>query len=116
MKHRWLKNKVMPMLTLGLVVAHWGAQAQVQDDVVQDWRKANETVGQFPRGHADVLRWEKSQPTTLAATPDAVPEFALPSTSDAIRAAWKVHRELASPLARLGRVENQRELITPAAR
>ena len=59
MKHRWLKNKAMPMLTLGLVVAHWGAQAQVQDDVVQDWRKANETVGQFPRGHADVLRWEK---------------------------------------------------------
>lgn len=108
MKHRWLKNKVMPMLTLGLVVAHWGAQAQVQDDVVQDWRKANETVGQFPRGHADVLRWEKSQPTTQAATPDAVPEFALPSTSDAIRAAWKVHRELASPLARLGRENVER--------
>jgi hypothetical protein len=26
-----------------------------------DWKKANADVGQFKRGHADVLKWEQSQ-------------------------------------------------------
>lgn len=108
MKHRWLKKTLMPMLTLGLAVAPWGVQAQVQDGGVQDWRQANEIVGQYPRGHADVLRWEKAQMATQAATQSASPEFALPSAPDAIRAAWKVHRELASPLARLGQQNVER--------
>ena len=28
---------------------------------IGDWIAANTAVAQFPRGHADVLRWEKSQ-------------------------------------------------------
>lgn len=31
-----------------------------------DWKAANATVGQFPRGHADLLRWEQSQPQDTA--------------------------------------------------
>ena len=27
-----------------------------------DWRAANETVALFPRGHADVVRWEEARP------------------------------------------------------
>jgi hypothetical protein len=27
-----------------------------------DWKKANEEVGQFKRGHVDILKWEESQP------------------------------------------------------
>lgn len=27
-----------------------------------DWKKANAEVGQFKRGHVDVLKWEESQP------------------------------------------------------
>lgn len=27
-----------------------------------DWQQANETVGQFPRGHIDLLKWEERQP------------------------------------------------------
>ena len=27
-----------------------------------DWKKANTEVGQFKRGHADILKWEESQP------------------------------------------------------
>ena len=27
-----------------------------------DWKAANAAVGQFPRGHADLLKWEQSQP------------------------------------------------------
>jgi hypothetical protein len=23
-----------------------------------DWRQANQAVGEFPRGHIDILRWE----------------------------------------------------------
>ena len=38
---------------------------------VDDWRQSNETVGRFPRGHADLLRWETSQADAAAkpATP-----------------------------------------------
>lgn len=27
-----------------------------------DWKRANAEVAQFPRGHADLLRWEQAQP------------------------------------------------------
>ena len=38
----------------------------------QDWRAANAAVGEFPRGHADVLRWEAAQQAVApAAQPDA---------------------------------------------
>jgi hypothetical protein len=32
-----------------------------------DWKKANADVGQFKRGHADLLKWEQSQGTQPAA-------------------------------------------------
>jgi hypothetical protein len=32
-----------------------------------DWKKANAAVGQFPRGHADVLKWEQAQDAKPAA-------------------------------------------------
>lgn len=38
-----------------------------------DWKAANAAVAQFPRGHADVLKWEKAQsatPSQAAPTPD----------------------------------------------
>lgn len=84
---------VAPMLS-------W-AQSTPQD-AAQAWRQANDVVGQFPRGHADVLRWEKTQTPATATTQSMAPDFALASSADAVRAAWKVHRKLASPLARLG--------------
>ena len=28
-----------------------------------DWKAANAAVAKFPRGHADVLKWEKASPT-----------------------------------------------------
>jgi hypothetical protein len=31
------------------------------EPAVDDWKKANAAVGQFPRGHADLLRWEQAQ-------------------------------------------------------
>ncbi len=39
---------------------HSGHPAAAEDPLLDRWRKANEAVGQFPRGHADLLRWEQS--------------------------------------------------------
>lgn len=36
-----------------------------------DWRKANADVGQFKRGHADLLKWEQEQ--ARAANPQSSP-------------------------------------------
>lgn len=38
-----------------------------------DWKKANAEVGQFPRGHIDLLKWEERQP---AAAPARAPASA----------------------------------------
>ncbi|MEO6626623.1 MAG: hypothetical protein ABIN37_17620 [Burkholderiaceae bacterium] len=39
-----------------------------------DWKKANADVGQFKRGHVDVLKWEEEQQKARGApTPPATP-------------------------------------------
>ena len=41
-----------------------------------DWRKANADVGQFKRGHVDILKWEAQQampPSSAEAAPQAIP-------------------------------------------
>ena len=49
-------------------------------DLAEDpvpWKQANQDVARFPRGHADVLRWEERQERearTAPATPAARPE------------------------------------------
>jgi hypothetical protein len=37
-----------------------------------DWRKANQEVGQFLRGHVDVLKWEEQQTMLPKAAPASV--------------------------------------------
>lgn len=69
-----------------------------------DWRSANDNVGRFERGHIDVLKWESANPATQAAAAAAAParDFNLPTADDAVRQAWRMHRDLALPLARIG--------------
>lgn len=39
-------------------------------DGTDDWKAANAAVGQFPRGHADIVRWEAAQrPASAPAMP-----------------------------------------------
>lgn len=45
-----------------------GVEAQVLD-----WKQSNATVGQFPRGHADVLKWEQSSTGKPAPAPTQEP-------------------------------------------
>ena len=51
-----------PLATSGAIVTQPG-----------DWKAANAAVAQFPRGHADVLNWEKAQ--------SAAPSQATPAPS-----------------------------------
>jgi len=49
-----------------------GASALVQE--LQDWKAANAAVGQYPRGHRDIVKWEKAQlpaPAAAMPTPEA---------------------------------------------
>ena len=41
------------------------------------WKEANAEVGQFPRGHVDLLKWEERQPGAAAPAP-ARPASAAP--------------------------------------
>ncbi len=104
MKHRWMRATLQPLLAIGLVSASWGVLSQGTQNDPEDWRQANEAVGQFPRGHADVLRWEQSQ--TLSAAPGVTHDaaaFELSSADAAVRAAWSARQELTNSLAQLGR-------------
>lgn len=50
----------------------------VEQDSV-DWRKANADVGQFRRGHADLLRWEQANSRSPTAAPGATPPATPPA-------------------------------------
>jgi hypothetical protein len=38
-----------------------------------DWKRANAEVGQFRRGHVDILKWEEANPSVKPAIQPAVP-------------------------------------------
>jgi len=46
-----------------------------------DWRKANADVAQFPRGHADYVRWEEQQPGANPAASAAPASSAAPAAA-----------------------------------
>lgn len=67
-----------------------------------DWRRANDAVGAFKRGHADVLKWEQANTGASTTTPGSPSGMAILTAEAAVRMAWTVHRELARPLSKLG--------------
>jgi len=92
---------------LALPAALWAQTPATAPSAASDWRRANEAVAQFPRGHADVLKWEQAQqPAALAtlSTPSTPPAtaVALPTPAHAARRAWLLHRDLAAVQARAG--------------
>lgn len=94
-----LRVAVAGLLAGPLVLAAQPADPPIQPS---DWRKANEAVGAFPRGHADVLRWEQARPPAPTVADATGSALALPSAEAAVRQAWRLHPELARPLARIG--------------
>lgn len=55
-----------------------GVAAGVEEEVLP-WKQVNDTVAQFPRGHADLLKWE--------ASPSPAPAVPAPATQPAPPAA-----------------------------
>lgn len=88
-------------LAAGLLILPAWALAQATS-TESAWRDANAAVGQFPRGHADLLKWEQQQALAAAPVAAAQPDLALASAEQAVRQAWRAHPELARALARLG--------------
>lgn len=58
----------------------------------RDWRSANDTVGAFPRGHIDILKWEAENSPAPAA--DATTDTVGLTPTEAVRQALAGHPEL----------------------
>ena len=75
------------------------AQARVPQDTPIDWRDANDAVGQFKRGHADVLKWESANQRDAGKPGESPASLVLMTTDAAVRLAWQAHLDLAQTLA-----------------
>jgi hypothetical protein len=79
----------------------WAQQAGVAPPLV-DWRGANDAVAQFKRGHIDLLKWESANLPAEPAASTVEPNLMLMTSADAVRQAWRVHRDLARTQSRIG--------------
>ena len=96
------------LLAVGIFALPFALSAQTASPSQEpDWRRANDVVGALKRGHADVLKWEQANPGAAAVPTGSTAGVAIPTAEAAVRMAWRVHRELASPLARLGSKNEQ---------
>lgn len=97
-KGRW----VVGCLALGPWTV-WAQVSPAMGDV--DWKQANEAVAEFPRGHADVLKWEKlNLPAPRQSEQVVGVALNLMSPEAAVRQAWSAHRGLQTVMQRLGTV------------
>lgn len=113
------KRHVLAASCLALPLALW-AQAPASPFAPlpdTDWKRANAAVAEFPRGHADVLKWEQQNQPASAAEADsadtagagrvtgaATPAggLSLPSAEAAVRQGWAAHRGLVRTQNRMG--------------
>ncbi|MDM7948084.1 hypothetical protein [Hydrogenophaga sp.] len=100
-------------LALLLPLSAWSQTANAPPQAgmpppLTDWRGANDAVAQFKRGHIDLLKWESANLKADSAAPAAAPNLMLMTPADAVRQAWRVHRELARTQSRLGAEATQR--------
>jgi outer membrane protein, multidrug efflux system len=93
-----------PCLALALLITSPPMAAQAP---AADWRQANQDVGQFERGHIDLLRWESTHlpPDAAAEPPPAAASWQL---ADAIVAAQRTRPDL---MARPGLNSREQALL-----
>ncbi|ARV19554.1 UDP-N-acetylmuramoyl-tripeptide--D-alanyl-D-alanine ligase [Curvibacter sp. AEP1-3] len=106
-KPLWLAAFALCALA-GSVSAQQTPQAPVEQGSI-DWRKANDEVSQFKRGHADVLKWESVNDNGQSSQPYTPPDTWIKSADEAVRQAWRTRPELIGPLSQLG-VENRERI------
>lgn len=96
-------RNMWPAIALGLVSVPLALAAQTTAPGAEtDWRRANDAVGQLKRGHADALKWEQANVPPPALPGPVAEGLKLLTIEDVTRQAWRNHRDLAQPLARLG--------------
>ncbi len=101
MKHPFSQHGPRVLVSAAFLATAALAGAQPAVEQSSDWKAANEAVGQFKRGHADLLKWEAANGAKAA--PDAAATgFPVPSLEAATRLAWRPHLELQKVLPRLG--------------
>ena len=74
----------------GLTLAAAQAETLSTAQALERWRAANQAVGEFPRGHIDLLRWEQAQ-SPASASPTVMDLLAWPEVWRSIqrqRAEW----------------------------
>ena len=103
MRSSFSNRATSQLLVAGLLALPLALSAQTASPSQEsDWRRANDAVGAFKRGHADVLKWEQANVSAVTATPGSTMSVAIPTAEAAVRMAWTLHRDLARALARLG--------------
>ena len=90
-------------IAAGIFVLPLALMAQTPDPAQEsDWRRANDAVGAFKRGHVDVLKWEQAHTNPDPAASGVATGVSLATPEVAVRMAWTVHRDLARVLAQMG--------------
>lgn len=113
--HSWKKSGPAGLwvVTLALVPL-LGVAQPVAVDPAASWHQANALVAQFPRGHADLLKWEQAQSpqASAAATTTATPEYTLDlhSAESVVELVWHTHPDVATTLNRLSSADRARVL------
>ncbi len=103
MKHPRLVRRTGPWLAASVLMIPMVLSAQtVPPSQESDWRRANDAVGAFKRGHADILKWEQANLPAEANQVAQIQGMAVPTMDDAVRRAWRVHPSLARVQSRLG--------------
>ena len=103
MIRRRYPSKALHAIALGLPSIPVLASAQLESAPAEkDWRKADDEVGRFKRGHADILKWEAQNTPAPQSQEEATPSLSLMTAEDAVRQAWKAHRELVWSMGKVG--------------
>jgi len=101
--HRRYPSSALRAIVLGVLALPMVVSAQIAPAPPEkSWREANDAVGQFKRGHADILKWEKENVPAAPGQELASPSLSLMTAEDAVRQAWRAHLDLVKPMNRIG--------------
>ena len=104
MIHRRYPSSALRAIVLGVLALPMVVSAQIAPAPPEkSWREANDAVGQFKRGHADILKWEKENVPAAPGQELASPSLSLMTAEDAVRQAWRAHLDLVKPMNRIGK-------------
>lgn len=99
----WSARSAAVLLGCALLPLAAAAQQAGTASPLTDWRKANEAVAEFQRGHMDLLKWESANLKPAEEANSPAPNLSLLTPADVVRQAWLVHRDLVRTQSRLGK-------------